>query len=64
MEDGLPVSSWDTTITEPARKIGPPPPGSFYDDDDLKGMVFRVENMSYYVDDINEVQIVNYRKLI
>ena len=45
----MPVSSWDTTIAEPARKIEPPPPGSFYDDEDLKGMVFRVENMSYYV---------------
>ena len=48
MEDGLPVSSWNTTIAEPARKIEPPPPGSFYDDEDLKVMVFRVE-MSNYV---------------
>ena len=44
----MPVSSWNTTIAEPARKIEPPPPGSFYDDEDLKVMVFRVE-MSNYV---------------
>ena len=64
---GLPVRTWDRlpTINKPAEKIEPPPPGSFYDDEDLKGMDFRLANMSYYyghekklIDDINEVKIV------
>lgn len=64
----LPVSPWDNlpTINKPAEKIEPPPPGSFYEDEELKGMDFRMANMSYYyerqkklIDDINEVKIVN-----
>ena len=64
---GLPLDSWDNlpTINQPAVKIEPPPPGSFYDDEDLKGMDFRLANMAYYyghekklIDDINEVKIV------
>ena len=63
----LPLSSWEgiPTINKPAEIIEPPPPGSFYDDEDLKGMDFRLANMSYYyghvkklIDDINEVKIV------
>ena len=61
----LPLSSWDglPTINKPAVKLEPPPPGSFYDDEDLKGMDFRLANMSYYFgnsqklrEDINEVK--------
>ena len=64
---GLPVRTWDNlpTINKPAVKLEPPPPGSFYDDEDLKGMDFRLANMSYYfghnqklIEDINEVKIV------
>ena len=64
---GLPLRSWDRlpTINKPAERIEPPPPGSFYDDEDLKEMDFRLANMSYYhghekklIDDINEVKIV------
>ena len=63
----LPLSSWDglPTINKRAEKIKPPPPGSFYDEEDLKGMDFRLANMSYYhghekklIDDINKVKIV------
>ena len=61
----LPLRSWEgiPTVNQPAVKIEPPPPGSFYDDEDLKGMDFRLANMSYYyghekklIDDINEVK--------
>ena len=61
----LPVRSWDglPTINQPAVKIEPPPPASFYDDEDLKGMDFRLANMSYYfgnsqklTEDMNEVK--------
>ena len=64
---GLPLWTWDNlpTINKPAVKLVPPPPGSFYEDEDLKGMDFRLANMSYYyghekklIDDINEVKIV------
>ena len=66
--DRLPVNIWDMdrlpTINKPAEKIEPPPPGSFYDDEYLKGMDFRLANMAYYhghekklIDDINEVNI-------
>ena len=55
--DGLP------TIDKQAERIEPPPPGSFYDDEDLKSMDFRLANMAYYhghqkklIDDINEVE--------
>ena len=65
----LPVNMWDLdklpTINKPAERIEPPPPGSFYDDEDLKEMDFRLANMSYYfghekklIDDINEVKTV------
>ena len=63
---GLPVRTWDRlpTINKPAVKIEPPPPSSFYDDEDLCKMDFRMLNMAYYyghekklIDDINEVQI-------
>ena len=62
---GLPLDSWDNlpTINQPAVKIEPPPPGSFYDDEDLRGMDFRLANMSYYfgnsqklTEDMNEVK--------
>ena len=61
----LPLSSWEgiPTINKPAVKIEPPPPGSFYDDEDLKKMDFRLANMSYYfgnsqklTEDMNEVK--------
>ena len=64
---GLPLSTWDRlpTINKPAEKIEPPPPGSFYDDEDLKGMDFRLANMTYYyehsqklTDDMNEVKLL------
>ena len=63
---GLPLRSWNglPTINKPAVKLEPPPPGSFYDDEDLKGMDFRLANMSYYFgnsqklrDDMNEVKL-------
>ena len=64
---GLPVRTWDRlpTINKPAVKIEPPPPGSFYADEDLQQMDIRLGNMSYYyshqqklIDDINEVKIM------
>ena len=64
---GLPLDSWDNlpTINQPAVKIEPPPPGSFYDDEDLKGMDVRLANMSYYFgnsqklrEDMNEVKLI------
>ena len=64
----FPLSSWDglPTINKPAERMEPPPPGSFYADEDLKEMDFRLANMAYYfghekklIDDINEVKIVN-----
>ena len=63
----LPLSSWEgiPTVNMPAKKIEPPPAGSFYDDEDLREMDFRLANMTYYyghenklIDDINEVKIV------
>ena len=63
--DRLPVWTWEglPTINQPAVKLEPPPPGSFYDDEDLKGMDFRLANMAYYhghekklIDDIKEVK--------
>ena len=49
---GLPLRTWDRlpTINKPAVKIEPPPPGSFYEDEDIKLMDFRLANMSYYFD--------------
>ena len=64
---GLPLRTWTNlpTINKPAVKIEPPPPGSFYADEDLQQMDFRLGNMSYYysheqklIDDINEVKIM------
>ena len=47
----------------------PPPPGSFYDDEDLRGMDFRLANMSYYfgnsrklTEDMNEVKSLIFLK--
>ena len=63
---GLPVRTWDRlpTINKPAVKIEPPPPGSFYEDEDLCKMDFRMANMAYYydhkkklIDDINIVRL-------
>ena len=65
----LPVTIWELeklpTINKQAERIEPPPPGSFYEDEQLKGMDFRLANMSYYfghekklIGDINEVKIV------
>ena len=63
----LPLRSWDgiPIINKPAEKREPPPPGSFYNDEDLCSMDFRMGNMSNYhghekklVDDINEVKSV------
>ena len=63
----LPLQTWDRlpTINKAAVKIEPPPPGSFYADEDLCQMDFRMANMAYYhghekklIDDINEVKIV------
>ena len=47
---GLPLIHWDNLplISQPAQKIDPPPPASFYDDEELKGMDVRLANMSYY----------------
>ena len=62
---GLPLRTWANlpTIDKPAVKIEPPPPGSFYEDEDLKIMDFRLANMSYYFnnsqklkDDMTEVK--------
>ena len=62
---GLPLKTWDRlpTIDKPAVKIEPPPPGSFYADEDLQQMDIRLGNMSYYygheqklINDINEVK--------
>ena len=72
--DRLPVTTWDMeglpTINKPAERVEPPPPGSFYADEQLKEMDFRLANMSYYygnekklIDDINEVKIVKALKL-
>ena len=70
--DRLPVSTWEglPTINQPAEKIEPPPPDSFYDDEDLKGMDFRLANMSYYfghtqklIEDINEVTNILKRNM-
>ena len=63
---GLPVWTWEglPTINKPAERIEPPPPGSFYEDEDLKGMDVRLANMSYYFgnsqklrEDMNEVEL-------
>ena len=67
--DRLPVTTWDMeglpTVNKPAQRMEPPPPGSFYADEQLKEMDFRLANMSYYfghekklIEDINEVKIV------
>ena len=67
---GLPVWNWENlpTIDKPAVKIEPPPPGSFYEDEDLKLMDFRLANMSYYFDNsqklTNDMTEVNYLKTI
>ena len=63
----LPVMTWEgiPDISKPAEVMESPPPGSFYDDEQLKRMDFRLANLSYYfgytqklMDDINEVKIV------
>ena len=64
---GLPLRTWANlpTIDKPAVKIEPPPPGSFYADEDLCQMDFRMANMAYYhghekklIDDIKEVNFI------
>ena len=64
---GLPLWTWEglPTIDKLAERIEPPPPGSFYADEDLMEMDFRLANMAYYfghekklIDDINEVKSV------
>ena len=69
---GLPLRTWDglPTIDKPAVRIEPPPPDSFYADEDLKHMDIRLASMSYYhghdrkmIDDINEVKIEMVLKL-
>ena len=63
---GLPIRKWKgiPDITKPAEVMESPPPGSFYDDEELRTMDIRVANMSYYfghtqklLDDIDEVQV-------
>ena len=63
----MPPMDWDKipNITKPAEVLEPPPPGSFYADEELKKMDIRVANMAYYyghteklLDDIAEVQHV------
>ena len=65
----MPLSSWEgiPTVNKPAVKIEPPPAGSFYDDEELRGMDFRLANMSYYfgnsqklADDMNEVKTLMF----
>ena len=62
----LPIITWEgiPDITQPAEVMESPPPGSFYDDEELRTMDIRVANMSYYfghtqklLDDIDEVQV-------
>ena len=62
----LPVRTWEgiPDITKPAEVMESPPPGSFYDDEELRTMDIRAANMSYYfghtqklLDDIDEVQV-------
>ena len=60
----LPMKTWDPKypdIRKPAVRVEPPPPDSFYADEEMKQMDFRLANMSYYhqqeqklIDDINE----------
>ena len=57
-------------ITKPAEVMEPPPPGSFYADEELKKMDIRVANMVYYydyhdklLDDISEVSMI-YNNII
>ena len=55
---GLPLRTWDRlpTIDKPAVKIEPPPPASFYKDEDLKLMDFRLANKSYYIDNSQKLK--------
>ena len=61
----LPLKPWDPSkypdIRKPAVRVEPPPPDSFYADEEMKQMDFRLANMAYYhrqekklIDDINE----------
>ena len=61
----LPTKTWNPKypdITKPAVRVEPPPPDSFYADEEMKQMDFRLANMAYYnqqgstlIEDINEV---------
>ena len=61
----LPFKTWDPKypdILEPSVRVEPPPPDSFYADEEMKQMDFRLANMAYYhqqekrlINDINEV---------
>ena len=60
----LPMKTWDPKypdIRKPAVRVEPPPPDSFYADEEMKQMDFRLANMAYYhqqekklINDINE----------
>ena len=60
----LPMKTWDPKypdIRKPAVRVEPPPPDSFYADEEMKQMDFRLANMVYYhrqekklIDDINK----------
>ena len=63
----LPLKPWDPAypdIRKPAVRVEPPSPDSFYADEEMKQMDFRLANMAYYhrqekklIDDINEASI-------
>ena len=60
----LPMKSWESEypdILKPSVRVEPPPPDSFYADEEMKQMDFRLANMAYYheqqkklINDINE----------
>ena len=61
------MKSWESEypdILNPSVRVEPPPPDSFYADEEMKQMDFRLANMFYYhqqekklIDDINEASI-------
>ena len=66
----LPMKTWDPKypdIRKPAVRVEPPPPDSFYADEEMKQMDFRLANKFYYyglekklIDDINEASLSNF----